>query len=497
LLISAEESVAKLFLREILNHIETNDRYSNWAKLIDPEGKGVIPKLGAFANRQEKWSGNAITIDRTDIHLKDPTINAVGLFGSILAKRADIIVCDDIVNQQNSETDGQRRKVVDWLYTTVWPVLVPGGRFVYLGNTWHVDDVVNHLLKDPQIDFKKRLSAIIHEPTNADLWNQWAGIRLNESFELKDRMSLADKFYQDHKPEMDEGVQVLWPERYDYASLYLKRLANSYAFARMYQCDPSDRPDQKFLEKWLDRAKELGKDLKLQDESRQGLSMELTCSGLDLAISEKETADDVVYLALDRVQIGNGIITPGMYVVRNIYRGHMSPNTVKDLVKEKNATIEPLAVRVETVGYQEAMLRDLSDDGVDNVVGYHTGGEKNDPDIGVNSLAILCELGKLVIPYDMTDPRTIQLSSKLIDEMRQYPSGHTGDSLMALWFAFSEIRDQTADKYTIPGILGPQIRESIDVHNPVIRQAEEKKADIAQSLEDELERRTFNEMMRR
>jgi hypothetical protein len=259
----------------------------------------------------------------------------------------------------------------------------------------------------------------------------------------------------------------------------------------MYQCDPSDRPDQKFIEKWLDRAKELGKDLVLQDESRPGLTMEITCSGLDLAISEKESADDVVYLALDRVQVGNGIITPGMYVIRNIYRGHMSPNTVKNLVKEKNSTIEPMAVRVETVGYQEAMLRDLSDDGVDNVVGYHTGGEKNDPDIGVNSLAILAELGKLVIPYSMKDPRTIQLCSKLVDEMRQYPSGHTGDSLMALWFAFSEIRDQTADKYTIPGILGTQIKESVNVHDPVVRQVEEKKVDIAQALEDEYERRMF------
>jgi hypothetical protein len=34
--------------------------------------------------------------------------------------------------------------------------------------------------------------------------------------------------------------------------------------------------------------------------------------------------------------------------------------------------------------------------------------------------------------------------------MRSFPDGHTGDSLMALWFAFSEIRDRMGDRIIVP-----------------------------------------------
>ena len=102
--------------------------------------------------------------------------------------------------------------------------------------------------------------------------------------------------------------------------------------------------------------------------------------------------------------------------------------------------IKPLGIRVESVAYQESMSLDLGERGIP-VRSYHTGGEKNDPDLGVNSLAILLSQGKLILPYSNRDAGTRQLITQLINEMRAYPEGHTGDSLMALWFAFSEIRD--------------------------------------------------------
>jgi len=489
LLVSSTASIASSFLREILNHIEGNPRYQMWARAMNP--RGVVPKQGKRTKRDEKWAGSAITIEREALVIKDPTINAVGLFGSILSKRADIIIMDDVVNQQNSETEDQRKKIIDWVYTTVMPVLNPEGRFIYLGNTWHADDLVSHLLKDPQIDYKKKLGAIISEPKNKELWQKWASFRLNESVDLKERLRLTSEFYEANKTLMDEGVKVLWPERHDYGSLYLKRLANSYAFARMYQCDPSANPNQKFKEEWLDKAKVRGRDLRLQDEPRQGLIMEVTASGLDLAISEKETADDTCLFTLDRVKVGNGVIQPGDYIIRNINRGKKSPNDVRKMVQEHNIKVRPLGIRVESVAYQEAMVRDLADIcGLDNVRGYHTGGEKFDPDIGVNSLAILLELGKLIIPYDLNDAKTVELCSQLVNEMRNWPEGHTGDSLMALWFAFSEIRDLTNDQYSVPNVLSIQ-KQEVNVHDPNVRKVEEKKADIAQQMESEYERSLF------
>lgn len=125
LLISSTAQVAKSFLSEVVGHIDRNDEYKLYSKFVDPMQLGVIPRVKNWAKMREHWSSDSIVIDRDQLNLKDPTINAVGLFGSILSKRADVIICDDIVTQENSATEIQRKKVIDWIYTTIMPVLVP------------------------------------------------------------------------------------------------------------------------------------------------------------------------------------------------------------------------------------------------------------------------------------------------------------------------------------------------------------------------------------
>ena len=105
--------------------------------------------------------------------------------------------------------------------------------------------------------------------------------------------------------------------------------------------------------------------------------------------------------------------------------------------------------RVETVGYQESMKRDLEDKSLP-VRGHRTGSEKWDSAIGVNSLAILAEQGRLILPNDKTDARTRDLIGKLTSEMRAFPDGHTGDSLMALWFSYLEMTELTSTRFVIP-----------------------------------------------
>jgi len=492
LLISAASSISESFLSEIMGHIEKNELYKAFAKYCDPTHQGIKPQLRTIRKATQDWSGKSITINREDLNLKDPTIHALGVFGAILSKRADVIICDDIVNQENSATEDQRKKVIDWIYTTIMPVLVPGGRFLYLGNTWHQDDLVAKLLKDPLFDFRKKMPAIVHESNHLELWNEWTQINLDESMTTEQRKEKSEQYYQQNKKLMDEGLQILWPSRFSYKELFLMRISNSYAFARMYQCDPSDRPDQKFKEEWIERAIKKGELLKLQDESRQEFDTEITTEGLDLAISLNDNADDTCKLTLDRVKYGNELYKTGDYIIRQIKRGKMTPNETRMMVKIDNGIIRPAGIRVESVAYQESMLRDIEDMGIP-VHGYHTGGEKHDSDIGVNSLAILAEIGKLIIPYNQQDPRTITICSKLINEMRAFPDGHTGDSLMALWFAFSEMRDLGGKQLIFSK---PVYKPEPDLKNKTFVLAEEKKADLAVSDQSIEQRASFNKLMR-
>jgi hypothetical protein len=505
LLVSATASVTQSFLSEIVTNIERNKQYRAFAKYVDKKENGsetgVVPKMKNYSKAIQDWSGNSITIERKELNLKDPTIHAVGLFGSILSKRADVILIDDACTQENTTTEEQRKKIHEWIVTTVKPVLVPGGKFIYLGNTWHQDDTVARFLKDPLFDFKLKLKSIIHEPDNPALWEQWAKIRTDEANEPIARIQGAEKFYEDNKVEMEKGVKVLWPSRFPYKFLYLERMSNPYAFARMYQCDPTDRPDQKFKDAWLEEATRKGKAFKLQDERRDGFIMELTTVGVDLAVSEKDTSDDTVLFTIDIVKSAavTDVVKVGDIIVRNIKRGKYTPNQTKEMIRTEYEKNQVDGIRLETVGYQEAMQRDLDDMGVP-VHGYKTGAEKRDPFIGINSLAIYFEQGKVILPYDNTDPRTISLVSQLLNELRAWPDGHTGDSLMAFWFSFSEMRDLRGGRIYVPEIetVKDPILTAQQMRDPVLRKPEEKKADreeIGKQLERTEEQAFFREAM--
>jgi len=418
LIVSNALDQAQMFLREIKARITQDDNYKVYAGEL-------------MARYPEKWTDREIIVARDDLTLKDPTVSVVGMGGTILARRADIIICDDVLNQENTRTPEQRKKVKQWFYEVLLPVLEPGGRLIYIGTVWHPEDLLNELLKDPSFDFRKRYKAIISDSKRRDLWDTWVELLQSDAEDSKEK---AEKFLKKHKKEMYEGVKVLWKERVPYYELYLLRKVNSIAFAKMYQNEVMSSEDQKFKEEWIERAKEMGANYRLVRAIPEGLDLRVITQGVDLAVSEKDSADDNVDLTLAK-------LPDNRFIILNIERGKFSPAGMRQLVKEQFLNFKPRQIKVENVAYQEAMRRDLADMNLP-VKGYATGGEKFDEFIGIDTLAVLMENGRLILPYDKSDPRTINLIDQLVDEMRQWGSaGHTGDSLMALWFAYTAMRD--------------------------------------------------------
>ena len=420
--------------------------------------------------------------------------SATGLFGQILSRRADIIILDDVVDQQNSMTELQRQKVIDWIETTVIPVLVPGGTLIYLGNTWHQDDVVSKFMQDPRFTVQKRQGAIIHEADRQDLWHKWENIMLNITIKPRERFEQANKFYLENQAEMDKGCHVLWKERYPYARLYLERVLNPYVFARMYQCDASNRPNQTIRDEWIEKALKKGRHLRFQDQKHDKNYLQVSAAGEDLAISMEEHADDTCLLYLDLVAQGYDGVEDGDYLIRQIHRGKYTPNQQREIAKKAWTEHGMQTIRVESNSYQEALSIALANEGVP-VTSYHTGKEKFDPEVGVNSIATIMENGKLVIPSDPTDARTVMLASKLANEMRAFPDGHTGDSLMALWFAYSEVVKLMGGRLIYPQLQMNTIKETPPIHKKEQRVEFEKEADLEVIREQEKSRSGFDRMM--
>ena len=113
-------------------------------------------------------------------------------------------------------------------------------------------------------------------------------------------------------------------------------------------------------------------------------------------------------------------------------------------------------------------------------------------------VANLMERGQLVIPSDPSDPRTVDLAAKLANEMRAFPDGHTGDSLMALWFAISETRELLGTRILVPAKGVDMIKDSPELKTAEQRAPYEAIAEKKMRAEDEWARSQFNkDMLRR
>ena len=420
LLVSNAETQAMSFLREIVGNIERNQTYVEYAGQLKPD----IP---------EKWTNKEIIISRSNLKLKDPTISTVGVGGTILSKRVDIIICDDILNLENTRTVDQRQKMKQWFHEVLLPILAPGGRVIFVGTVWHPQDLLSELLKDAGWDYRKKFKAVIQEPVHRNLWDEWYAIRMQGTNESSIK---ADRFYSDHEKEMYEGVRVMWPEYFNYGMLYLLMRTNRVAFEKAYQNNIVSREDQKFKEEWLVKALARGENYRLLRELTvdQRKEMKAVSGGIDLAAGEDEQDDDNAMITLGTRRLDDMVQLLGLDV------GKFTPKDWRKTIAERAGGFKHDRIVVETNGYQVALKRDLAESNLP-IVAFHTGGEKLDPYIGVESLAILFENDRIILPYDKSDPYTIAVVDRLVDELRQFPVGHTGDCAMALWFAYTGMRD--------------------------------------------------------
>ena len=80
---------------------------------------------------------------------KDVTVFAQGAGGQLASKRFDIILCDDILDEENTKTPEQREAVNTWFWKTLKPCLTPNGVIIVLGTRWAEDDIYQ-VLTDPE-----------------------------------------------------------------------------------------------------------------------------------------------------------------------------------------------------------------------------------------------------------------------------------------------------------------------------------------------------------
>lgn len=188
---SSTAAKSEAFLREIKAHFEQNEK---------------LKELFGDKYSATGWkAADIVVIDRKKI-AKEPTISARGWSGAVVGSHYDVHLIDDLVNEDNARTKGQREKLRDWFYMSLDPTLEPEGCRLNIGTRYHPDDIYGHFIEQGKqetidsgadYDFEPeatrlrpikilKLSAL--QPDGSSLWEEKFPVR--KLFQKRSRMGI-------------------------------------------------------------------------------------------------------------------------------------------------------------------------------------------------------------------------------------------------------------------------------------------------------------------
>lgn len=349
----------------------------------------------------DPWGEYAFSVKRST-HAKDPSIQTSGVHGNILGSRIDRLVGDDILDWENTRTEDQRKNLIDWWQSTPVGRLTDDARVRVVGNAFHIQDLYHHLARQ----------------------EGWEAVRY---------------------PVLENNIPR-WPERWPMARIEKKAIElGPLEAARQLMCMSRDDASARFRREWIEVALRLGDGTELASALQVVPRGYRTFTGVDLAIQQHSAADSTVLFSI--------AVDP--YGVRNllsIESGKFPGPVIVDKIIEAHRRYQSIVV-VENNAAQDYILQFARAKSAVPVVPFTTGRQKAHPEFGVESIAAELAGGKWKIPNraGKVHPEV----QKWIDEMLYYdPETHTGDRLMACWFAREGVRiGDRAPKTFTPGNL--------------------------------------------
>jgi predicted phage terminase large subunit-like protein len=157
--------------------------------------------------------------------------------------RPDLVVGDDIESSEMVRSQTTRDFVrYEWFNKDV---LFAGGEegsptdFLVVGTILGKSSLLNALLDPKEYpDWHSRKFSAVRSYSDSPLWEEWRRI-YTDVFNLNREID-SKKFFEDHKEEMLEGTDVLWPEGDPYYNLMIYKLSNPSGFASEKQNDAVD-----------------------------------------------------------------------------------------------------------------------------------------------------------------------------------------------------------------------------------------------------------------
>ncbi len=348
---------------------------------LSDELKLVFPGL----RRGDIWTKTKLTVERPTVS-RDPSIQALGIHGNILGARIDLLILDDVLDYENCRTPALRQDLWDWHQATLVGRLTRNARTWVIGTAFHPDDMLHRFAK----------------------MSGWHAVR-----------------YPVRDPETGRSR---WPERWPESRIEERRLAfpSPVEFARQMLCVARDDTEARFKREWIDVAIRKGDGKKLPYAIERVPAGCRVITGVDLGVQKHRAAGKTVFFTLL-------VHRNGDREVLNVEAGKWSGPDIVQRVIDIHKRYQSIMI-VENNAAQEYIVQFARGAYAVPIHPFTTGRNKAHPEFGIESIAAEMAGGKWIIPSDAgrLDPEI----QEWINEMLYYdPNAHTGDYLMASWFA--------------------------------------------------------------
>lgn len=324
-------------------------------------------------------------------------MSSVGAGGPITGKGADLLIIDDpIKNDEEAHSKTIRDNIWDWFTSTALTRLEPNGIVVIIMTRWHRDDLCGRLTAQQETEKFK---------PNAE-FDDWKILNLPATAGENDMLG--------RKPE-----EPLWEKRFPPEKLEsIKNSIGSYWFSALYQQSPSPEGSGIFKKMNFRYFSTDGTTCIMKTgEQEQKLCSESKCrtyATIDLAVSDKETADFTVAIIF-KVTKDNEILIYD--IIRQRFSGADHPALIEQIFNRW----KPVSLGIESTQYQIMLVQMLLRKGYP-VVALKPRGDKS-----TRAMPMATKLENNIVYFRENAPWLLDFE----DELVQFPNGTHDDQVDA------------------------------------------------------------------
>lgn len=338
------------------------------------EFRAIFPTIGLKADTQSKvkWAT-----------AEGGSYTSVGIGGALTGRGADLLIIDDpIKNREEAESEVIRKKIWDWYTSTARTRLEKGAAVIVIMTRWHLFDLVGLLIEA--------------EGTGGEKWHR-----------------VTYPAISTHQEAYRAPGEALWPEKYDVQALNaIRNTVGERDWLALFQQTPVASDSQDFRQEFFRYFEQADAD-KLQLDYY---------TGVDLAISQKDAADNVVIRT-----VGKERNKPNIYLIEET-AGKLDPTATIEAIFMHYEKYKSIRIGIETVAYQQALVHFLQEEQRRRNVYFNIQEIRStaQKEIRIRSLVPMYKAG--VVFHRHSD-------KALESELLQFPQGKHDDRIDALQFA--------------------------------------------------------------